>query len=170
MPKRSNPSDSFFNLPTIESPRFGSGEVAETLGVELWQLNRFLSRYELSSSGQLGQGRGSRRLYNTDDVYRVATAMFLIKDGFAPKLVAQITQTLEDADFFGGHNEEGEFSAFGICLRRDESGPKVHIFRSDSPPQVGVESKTYYALNLSSITRSVDRRIALLKKSKETES
>jgi DNA-binding transcriptional MerR regulator len=164
MPKRSNPSDSIFNLLAIEAPRFGSGEVARILGVELWQLNRFLSRYELKSSGRLGEGRGSRRVYNQEDIYRIATAMSLIRDGFALKLVAQIIATLEDEDFHGGHNERYEFSEFGISLQRGDAGPMVRIFRSDKFPLINAESKTYYAMNLSKITHDVDRRIASLEK------
>ena len=150
-----------FSVGSVLVPRFGSGEVAQILRVELWKLNRFLSRYELKSSGQLGQGRGSRRFYNTEDIYRLATAMFLIRDGFAPKTVNSIMQQLEDEDFYGGHDERGEFAEFGISLRRtDKDDPEVRIFRASSPPDVNAETKTYYVLNLSTITRDVNREIA----------
>lgn len=163
-PRRTSESDDFFQAAPIHVPRFGSGEVAMILGVELWKLNRFLLRYELSSSGQLGKGRGSRRLYTTEDVYRIRTAMFLIQDGFAPKLVAQIMQRLEDEDFHGIQDAEGEFRELGVSLSRGDKGPAVHIFRADKPPEISTDSKTYYALDLSNITRSVDRQIASLKK------
>jgi DNA-binding transcriptional MerR regulator len=164
-PKRKGESGEFWSAPPLEVPRFGSGEVAMILGVELWQLNRFLSRYELSSSGQLGEGRGSRRLYTTEDVYRIKTAMFLIRDGFAPKLVAQIMQRLEDEDFHGTQDFQGEFRELGVSLSRGNKGPEVHIFRAEKWPEISAESKAYYALDLSTITRSVDRQIASLKKS-----
>jgi DNA-binding transcriptional MerR regulator len=163
-PKRTSRANDFYPPPSIHVPRFGSGEVATILGVELWKLNRFLSRYELSSSGQLGEGRGSRRLYTTEDVYRIATAMFLIQDGFAPKLVAQVMQKLEDEDFHGTQDAEGEFRESGVSLSREGKGPAVHIFRADKPPVISTESKTYYALDLSTITRSVDRQIASAQK------
>ena len=163
MPKRSDPED-IFETQSIAVPRFGSGEVAQILGVELWQLNRFLSRYELKASGQLGEGRGSRRVFNEEDIYRVATAMFLIRDGFAPKLVAQIMTTLEDEDFYGGVDDEGEFSEFGISLYRTRAGPGVRIFRADKFPEVSADSTTYYAVSLGNITSSVHRRISSLKK------
>ena len=159
------PNDDFFSeVPVAEIPRFGSGQVAEILGVELWQLNRFLSRYELSSSGQLGEGRGSRRVYTAEDIYRIKTAMFLIRDGFALKLVAQIMQRLEDEDFYGVLSEEGNFRSIGISLWRSEKGrPEVRFYRADKPPEVTPESKAYYLLNLSTVTRDIDRRIAELK-------
>jgi hypothetical protein len=162
--KRDKALDEFFWTPEISVPRFGSGAVATILGVELWKLNRFLSRYELSSSGQLGEGRGSRRVYTTEDVYRIRTAMFFIQDGFAPKLVAQVMQRLEDIDFHGTQNSEGEFEELGVALSRGEKGPEVRIFRADKPPEISPESKTYYGLKLSTITRGVDRQIASLKK------
>jgi hypothetical protein len=163
-PKRKASSEEFWGASPIGVPRFGSGEVATKLGIELWRLNRFLSRYELSSSGQLGEGRGSRRWYTTEDVYRIRTAMFLIRDGFAPKLVAQVMQRLEDVDFHGEQDAEGEFRELGISLSRGDKGPVVHIFHADDPPEISTESKAYYALSLSTITRSVDRQIASLKK------
>jgi hypothetical protein len=156
-------SDPFANT-EVEVSRFGSGEVAAYLGVEQWQLNRFLARYELSSWGQLGEGRGSRRVYKTEDIYRIKTAMFLIRDGFAPRLVAQIMRRLEDVDFYGAHDSEGEFQELGIALSRSEKGPDVDIFRADKPPKISTESKTYYALKLSTIRHIVDREIASRKK------
>src|SRR6266496_3802574 len=161
--KRKEADDDVFATQMIDVPRFGSGQVAEILGVELWQLNRFLSRYELTSSGQLGEGRGSRRLYTTEDVYRIRAAMFLIRDGFAQKLVAQIMPRLEDEDFQGRHDSEGEFREFGIALSRSKKGPAVNLFRADAPPKIDPDSDTYYALRLSTITQIVDRRIAELK-------
>jgi hypothetical protein len=155
--------DDFFGTPSIPKPHFGSGQVAEILKVELWKLNRFLSRYELTSSGQLGEGRGSRRVYANEDIYRIATAMFLINDGFTPKVVTEIMQGLEDADFYGEHDQEGEFYQFGISLRRTQAGPEVHFFREGHTPQLGPDSKTYYAIELSTITRMVDRSIAAYK-------
>jgi hypothetical protein len=160
MPKRTDPF--FAGIPEVRVPHFGSGEVSGILKVEFWRLSRFLSRYELKSSGKLGQGRGSRRWYTTLDVYRIATAMYLIRDGFAPKLVAQIMQRLEDEHFYGGPNESGEFSGFGIFLRRRGAGPEVGTFRANKPPEMKADGEIYYALNLSTITRSVDRRIASL--------
>jgi hypothetical protein len=165
MPRRSD----VFETGSIRVPHFGSGEVAQIVGLDLWELNRYLSRYSLTSSGQLGQGRGSRRWYNPEDVFRIATSIFLIKDGFAPKLVAEAVQKLEDEDFYGSHDQRGEFSEFGISFRRTDSGPEVHIYRADKPPELKMGSKTYYAIDLSAITKLVNQRIALLQKSEKKE-
>lgn len=140
---------------------FGSGEVAEMFGMPAWEFHRFLGRYQLTSSGQLGKGRGSRRWFKTEDVYRIATALFLIRDGFAPAFVADIVQELEDLDFYGGH----EFTAFGISLRRTEDKPEIRIFKSNAPPEMKPGGETFYAVNLSQVTKEADQRIAKLKRS-----
>jgi len=163
MPKRKTERRDFWGTPEVDSPRFGTGAVARILEVELWELNRFLSRYKLSPD-QLGQGRGSRLVYTVEDVYRIKIAMFLIRDGFAIKLVAQIMQQFEDRDFQGFQDREGGFWKLGISLWRSEKGPEVRFYRADTPPEINPDSKTYYALNFSTITRDVDRRIAELEK------
>ena len=48
----------------------------------------------------------------------------------------------------------------GVSLRRTENGPEVRIFRASHPPEVNPETKTYYVLNLSTITHDVNRAIA----------
>jgi len=154
-----------FAVPKAPEPaRFGSGQVGEILGIEPWQLHRFLSRYELTSSGQLGEGRGSRRLYTTEDIYRIKMAMLLIRDGFAPKLVAQIMQEVEDLDFYGSQDDEGDFVERGVSLQRTDKGPKVRSFPADNPPKVGLENETYYAVVFSTITRIVNERIVAWRK------
>lgn len=72
---------------------FSSSQVASILGIKLWKLNRLLSHYMLKSSGSLGQGRGSRRIFNEEDVRQIAIVMFLNRDGFTPKLVNKMQQT-----------------------------------------------------------------------------
>lgn len=153
-----------FQTAIANVPHFGSGEVAEILGLEPWELHRVLGRYQLTSSGQLGRGKGSRRWFTTEDVYRIATARFLIRDGFSRQIVSSIVQTLEDRDFYGAHNETGDFSDLGILLRRTNEGPRVEIFRSDSPPELRLEGAVYYALGLDRVTGAIQRRIQEIRK------
>jgi len=155
--------EDFFPTSSAKVPHFGSGEVAAILGKEPWELHRILTRYQLRSAGQLGQGRGSRRWFTTEDIYRIATALFLIKDGFGSKIVSSIVQTLEDSEFYGGHDEHGAFSQLGVLLRRTKEGPQVRTFRSDAPPELRIEGPAYYALRLDQITRTIDRRIREIK-------
>lgn len=138
---------------------FGSGEVAEIFNLEPWRLHRILGRYELTSSGQLGRGRGSRRWFTTEDIYRIATALFLIEDGFGSKMVSSIVQTLEDEDFYGTHNERGEFSEMGVLLKRTSKGRQAAAFRLNTPPEIRLSGPIYYALALNQITQMIDRRI-----------
>jgi hypothetical protein len=150
-----------------EVRHFGSGEVADIFGIEPWELHRILSRYELTSSGQLGTGRGSRRWFTKEDIYKIGTARFLIEDGFSREMVSSIVQTLEDRDFYGAHNECGDFSEMGIFLRRSKKDRTVGTFRSDALPEIRVGGPIYYSLNLDQITRQVDRTIQEKDRNKE---
>jgi DNA-binding transcriptional MerR regulator len=157
--KYKNSIDEFFVTHVAKVRHFGSGEVAKILGVTPLQLHRLLTRHQLTSSGQLGQGKGSRRWFTIEDIYRIATAIFLIKDGFNAKTVSSAVQTLEDEDFYGTHDERGEFSEMGIFLKRATGEPEVGTFRSDSRPELRVGGDVYYALPLDQVTRTIDRRI-----------
>ena len=151
--------EDFFRTASAKVPHFGSGEVASILELPPWKLHRILTRYQLTSAGQLGQGRGSRRWFTTEDIYRIATALFLIQDGFGPKIVSSIVQTIGDSDFYGDHDEHGEFSQLGVWLQRTKEGRQVRTFRSDAPPELRIGGSAYYALSLDQITRTIDRRI-----------
>src|SRR5436309_3271092 len=89
----------FLTGPEYRVPQFSAGAVAEILGLgEVWKLQKILERYGLEASGQLGVGKGSRRWFTTTDVYRIGTAIFLGKDGFAPKLIAEILEQIDDRE------------------------------------------------------------------------
>lgn len=148
-----------FTHHVADARHFGSGEVAEYLGLTPLQLHRLLNRHELTSSGQLGKGKGSRRWFIIEDIYRVATALFLIQDGFNAEVVSQAVQTLEDADFYGAHDERGDFSEMGILFKRTPKKPEVRTFRVESPPQLRIDGDVYYALALNQVTRKIDGRI-----------
>ena len=156
--------DDVLDKKPLAIPQFGAAEVEAILRIEHWRLHRFLSRYKLTTSGQLGEGRGSRRVFSTEDIYRIATAAFLIRDGFAHKLVAQIVSLLEDEHFHGSHDDKGVFSTFGLLLRRTGKGPEASTFRLSHPPTLTLDGPVYYALDLGVITQEVNDRIAKLKK------
>jgi len=148
-----------FGGPGAKVPRYGSGEVADFFEMEAWELHRFLDRYQLTSSGQLGKGRGSRRWFTTEDVYKIATARFLIDDGFSREMVSQIVQTLEDRDFYGTADKAGDFSAMGVFVQRANDNRVVGVFSSAAPPQIRVGGPIYYALTLDLVTRDVDQKM-----------
>lgn len=147
--------------PPVAVPRFSTGEASDILKIPIWRLQKFLDspRYQLSPSGHIGKGKGSRRLFNTDDLYRIGIAYFLSQDGFAPKIVSKVLETLENEDLFR-FDQEGNFVSMGILFKRSVKGPKLEFFIPGKPPQVAVGGPIYYALDLTDVIRDIDRRIA----------
>lgn len=68
---------------------FGTSEVALIVNCPEWRVKNFMQpAYGLPPSQMLGAGgRGSRRLYNYQDVKRVQIAEALVRCGFAPEAV-----------------------------------------------------------------------------------
>jgi len=120
----------------------------------------------LSAEGKLGQGLGSRRVFKTEGIYRIAIAKHLVQDGFAAKFVGALLQQIEDDDFYESHDPDGrEVPPPGwLGLIRGKSRPLMKLFYSERPPKLGEKDSPYYVLNLDEIKREVDKRIARLKK------
>lgn len=149
----------------LRLPQFGTGEVAEILGVPMWRLQKFLDspRFQLASSETVGgKGHGSRRVFTKLDVYRIGLAARLIGDGFAPKFVASALEAIGDEELFGMDSENNVRPA-GIVFRRAKKGPQIDFFKSGGSPPVTPETPEYYVLDLGALTREIDRRIAAVK-------
>ncbi len=142
------------------TPQFSAGAVAKLVGIEVSKLQNLLDcrRYRFEP-GQLGEGKGSRRWFTTKDVYRIGIAAFLLKDGFAPKLIAQVLKNIDDQHLID-FDERGEVYT-GIKLIRTAQGPKLGFFRSGRPP-ITPGGNVYYTLDLSDVTAEIDRRISEL--------
>jgi hypothetical protein len=158
----------FPNTPAPEIPAFGTGEVAQMLGLPIWRLQKFLDspQYNLSPEGQLGSGHGSRRVFTSDDIFRIAIAARMVQDGFAAKFVGSILELIEDLDLSWSHDQEGEVvppPAF-LTLKRGDKGPVPKLFNSTRPPIAGEKDSPYYVLNLHELKLEVEQRIARLKK------
>jgi hypothetical protein len=153
------------NLPDL--PKYGTGEVAEILGIKMWRLQKFLDspRFQLSASGQVGKGQGSRRLFTKEDMYRLGTAFFLTKDGFGPKLVSEVLQRVEDRDL-NDVDEDSRPVRWHIVLIHGRNEPKIELRRSGDPGTNDEEGDIYYTLDLGDITEEIDRRIVSLENSR----
>jgi DNA-binding transcriptional MerR regulator len=159
-------SDSLLDLMGIREAqltRFGTGEVAEILGVPMWRLHKFLSpQYQLSSTEQLGgKGHGSRRVFTVDDVYRIAIAGRLNGDGFAPKFIGEIMAELKDHKLID-RDDQGEEVVWGIALSRGPKQVELSFFRSGNPPDMKVWGRVYYALDCFEIMGQVNAGISKL--------
>jgi hypothetical protein len=148
----------------LEVPRFTTGEVAEIVQVPIWRLQKFLDspRYQLSPAGQLGKrgGKGSRRLFSLEDVYRIGVAARIVGDGFSPKFVARALEFIDDRDLIDV-DEEGKVISVGILFRRGGKGrPQLDLFPSGNPPKLDPKGPVYYVLDLGVVIASLDPRIA----------
>jgi DNA-binding transcriptional MerR regulator len=134
----------------------------------MWRLQKFLSspRFQLSASGQIGKGEGSRRLFSREDIYRIGIAAHLAKDGFSPKFVSEILQTIEDSDL-SDYDEKSERVYWGIAIERQEDKPKIRLLRSGKAPNITVDGPVYYAIDFAQIIDQIDLRIASREESKK---
>ena len=77
---------------------YGTRQVATILGIPEWRVKNFTEgeAYGLSPSIQVGSGRGSRRLYGREDIFRIGLADTLVKFGFAPDAVGEAVREVPE--------------------------------------------------------------------------
>ncbi len=155
--------DNVFGGEPAEVPRFSIGEAAELLKMPIWRIQTFLDLdfYPLSPATP-GRGKGRRRMFSTEDLYRIAIADFLLKDGFAPKLVAAVLGEIPEDEKFTSYDEKGE-ATLGVYMTRDPitRERRVRLFRPDrsQPPK-----EAYYSLDFGLPMGQVDQGIRERKK------
>jgi hypothetical protein len=169
MKRKPTSSGGFFpSSPPPDLYTFGTGEVAEVVGIPIWRLQKFLDspQYQLSAVGMLGAGLGSRRFFKMEDIYRIAIAKHLVQDGFAAKFAGALLQQIEDDDFYVSHDQDGKEVGppSWLGLIRGTNRPVMKLFYSKQPPKLGEKDSPYYVLNLDEVKREVTKRIAKLKK------
>src|SRR6266487_6939567 len=94
--QRKEAVDDVFQTPMLETRIFRASDVTRSLEIERWRLEKFLTgkQFRLSPSGHIGEGKGSWRLFNHQDLYRLAIATRLVEDGFTAKLVSMVLQEI----------------------------------------------------------------------------
>jgi DNA-binding transcriptional MerR regulator len=154
--------------PQFFVPQFGTGQVAKILDMKLWRVQKFVDArtFGLSPSGQTGTGYGSRRLFSDCDLCRIALARRMTDDGFTPKTVTEVLQSIENRDLLG-IDERGRSVALGVMLRRSESGPTAELFDLSKPPKLSIGGDTYYTIDLQELKRDVDEGIGRFLPSKD---
>jgi hypothetical protein len=164
MRKKTQAGSSFFPGGAVEIPTFGTGTAAEILGIPIWRLQRFIDsrQYNLSPSGQLGKGRGSRRVFTKEDLHRVALANWLIGDGFATQFIGTVVRQLEDSDLDVYIDHEGEEAPLSLVFQRGKNGPAVTICTTKKAKTI---DGAYYKLDLDEVFAEVDAKIAKVQKS-----
>ncbi len=96
---------------------YGTKQVAEILGIPEWRVKNFTQgdAYKLPLPQTVGSGRGSRRLYNEDDVLRLAIANELVNCGFTPEAVGEAVREIPESKLKNSY-------AFGLA--HDEDDPR----------------------------------------------
>jgi len=152
--QRKEKVDDVFQTPMLETRIFRASDVTRILGIEKWRLEKFLTgkQFRLSPSGHIGEGKGSWRLFNHQDLYRLAIATRMVEDGFTAKLVSMVLQEIWDNELLD-FDENGESRAQTVGIVRSENGPRL-VWAA--PP--GTE-RPYYVLPLGALIRNVGKRI-----------
>jgi hypothetical protein len=81
------------------SELYGTSQVAEILNIPEWRIKNFSEgkAYRLPPAKQVGRGRGSRRLYEWADIYRLLIANELVGMGFIPEAVGQAVREVPES-------------------------------------------------------------------------
>jgi hypothetical protein len=154
------------STPELPVHTFGFGDVLRIVDTKKWRLQNFLSgtRFRLSATGgQLGRGQGSRRLFRLQDLYRIAIADVLVKDGFSPKLVSDVLQFIEDSDLVS-YGEKGLERMPAIGLFRGEDWPRVEYISDSHRVRHSGDNAPFYVLDLERITEEIAHRTKTLSK------
>jgi hypothetical protein len=151
----------------LRIPEYGAGQAAEILGVKVWQLRNLLDgpAYKLGLFDQIGEGKGSRRTFSREGLYRIATALLLLSDGFRPAFVGRVLESLDEAELSRVLDSEGREVSPVVVLRRTSKGEpdiKVESFRPDEARKIKDvgSAALYYALDLGWIVAEVDKKIS----------
>ena len=164
MKKRMRSVSDFFTTEPPQMPTYGTGMAVEILDVPIWRLQRFIDsrQYNISPSGQLGEGRGSRRVFTREDLHRISLANWLLTDGFATQFVGSVVRQIEDSDLDVYIGHEGEETPLNLVFQRGKDGPIVRIY---SAKRAATINDAYYRLDLDKVFAGVDARIAKLQQS-----
>lgn len=159
-----------------EQVLYGTKQVAEILGIPEWRVKNFSEgeAYGLPPSQRVGSGRGSRRLYNLNDVLRLAVASELVNCGFTPETVGRAVREIpesmltmwpevlqEPASKIKSAKELSEHFPLLVLAEGDWRVKKVHEVKKllkETFEYVG-EERGLFILNFPSLLAGVHRQI-----------
>jgi len=136
-----NPKLDPLHLKPARVQLFSAGQAASILEIEPWQLQKLMDvrKYQLRPPEQMGKGRGSRRLFSFEDLYRLAIAV-------------------DQSHFWDG---QGNPVTYGVALRRGPQHRLVELFPSRQLPKPSIEGPVYYVLDFADLMRRVKLRAAV---------
>ena len=164
MTKKRRIIDDPLETPAARLPTYGTGEVAAILGTEIWRVQKYLDspKYGLSPSGSLGSGRGSRRVFSLQDIYRLGVAEHLVRNGFSYKFVSEALQQIEDEDLLGRIGEEGVELPLVYVLSGGEGSvtvKAVHWNRKISEFVKTTKNAGFYVLDLGGVATAIQSKM-----------
>jgi hypothetical protein len=104
-----------------KSPRvlYTTKDVAKMLGVDNWRIKNFSEggTYGLPPAMHVGQGRGSRRLYDKSSICRLLIANEMVECGFTPEAVGRAIREIPESKLIG--RNRGSYLSLPKLLRRE---------------------------------------------------
>jgi hypothetical protein len=99
---------------------YGTSQVAKILNIPEWRVKNFSegAAYRLPPAHRVGRGRGSRRLYDWADIFRIAIANHLVEFGFTAEAVGRAVREIPESVL----------------------GPYVEMLRSENPDTEGLSA------------------------------
>jgi DNA-binding transcriptional MerR regulator len=86
--------------PRHRTALYGTKQVSSMLGIPEWRVKNFSEgeAYGLPPAIRTGRGRGSRRLYELADIYRMLIANELVGCGFTPEAVGRAVREIRESE------------------------------------------------------------------------
>ncbi len=153
---------------------FGTKQVAQILDLPEWRVKNFSEggAYGLPPAQTLGTGRGSRRLYETPDICRIAIANELLNCGFTPEAVGRAVREIpeslldetvwpDDTDL-GDYDMEQENPMMLVCMHgkwRVRRPSELSSLALDKYVRWNGESTGMFMLNFGSLLSKVATKI-----------
>ena len=108
-----------------KSELYGTSEVARILRMPEWRVKNFTegAAYRLPPALRVGSGRGSRRLYSWQDIFRLGIADELVKFGFTPESVGAAIREIP----------ESTLAPYEPFLRYERPETEGHLKASETP-------------------------------------
>jgi hypothetical protein len=146
----------------LETPQFSLGAVSALMRMERRnQMQRFLRHCGLTATGSAParkgkqQGKGGRFWFRITDLYRIAIARQLFRDGFGKGLISDVLSHVGDDDSFYSWGERGELPDLYLTLRRGAEKYCVAARRSRTPIRAFEANDFYYVISVREIMAEV---------------
>src|SRR5262245_22295598 len=93
---------------------FESRDVVHLVGIPAPYLNRFIERrsFGIGPSLRPGRGRGSRRLFATNDVFGIAFVWWLFRAGLRSRVIGKVLKNLSRTNIPDSTNPAAEIAAY----------------------------------------------------------